>query len=226
MKPRTLWLASTLAAVAGSLLWIGCGGDDTSGTSPADAGTDHSVGTDAPNGGDTGGGGDSAPGPDTGTDAGFKVCPPGIQPTFTSINANVLQKVCIFCHKANYTDPSGKVFAGGAGGMILTLPVDAGAGDGGDAGDNDGGDAAAPAVGPYAALVNAHANNFAGTDKATYTVRVAPGDPAHSFLPKKLSIKGSDPLYGSGMPLTAPGSVCPETLDAITTWIQNGAQND
>jgi len=83
------------------------------------------------------------------------------------------------------------------------------------------------ATDPYSALVGADgrgapASNFAGS--VPDLVRVIPGDPDHSFLVIKLrTTVGADPRYGSGMPFPDPGSVCPETLDAIAGWIRSGA---
>jgi hypothetical protein len=55
-------------------------------------------------------------------------------------------------------------------------------------------------------------------------LRVAPGDAGGSMLYIKLVTTSSDdPNYGSGMPLTAPGSVCPATVAAVRDWINAGA---
>jgi hypothetical protein len=56
-------------------------------------------------------------------------------------------------------------------------------------------------------------------------LRVVPGDAGASMLYIKLTLKGvNDPHYGAGMPLTDPGSICPEALDAVKTWIDQGAK--
>jgi hypothetical protein len=58
-------------------------------------------------------------------------------------------------------------------------------------------------------------------------LRVAPFSPDASMLYIKLTLDaGNDPQYGSGMPLTAPGSVCPEALSAVRAWIGAGAPPD
>jgi len=50
------------------------------------------------------------------------------------------------------------------------------------------------------------------------------GPPADVRLVVKLGTRtGMDPKYGSGMPFTAPGSVCPAALGAIRDWISAGA---
>jgi len=61
----------------------------------------------------------------------------------------------------------------------------------------------------------------------TPVLRVAPFDAGASMLYIKLTLTTvADPHYGAGMPLTAPGSICPATLDAVKTWIELGAKND
>ena len=58
-------------------------------------------------------------------------------------------------------------------------------------------------------------------------LRVAPSDAGASLLYIKLSLKKlGDPHYGNGMPLTTPGSVCPEALDAVRAWIDQGARRN
>jgi len=60
--------------------------------------------------------------------------------------------------------------------------------------------------------------------------RVRPGDPDASLLIKKLQLtsgaagspKDPDPMFGNGMPASYPGSVCPQTISALRTWIQSG----
>jgi hypothetical protein len=66
------------------------------------------------------------------------------------------------------------------------------------------------------------AANISGSAKV---LRVVPGDASASMLYIKLALSSSaDPLYGAGMPLTAPGSVCPAALDAVKSWINGGAK--
>lgn len=133
----------------------------------------------------------------------FAVCPCGLGPTFESIRTNVFAKSCALseCHAASNAVNAGE----------LDLETD-----------------------PYAALLGsdgmgAPGNNISGSIKnfppgPPVLRRVVPGDPDNSFLVIKLSTKnGADPKYGSGMPFSAPGSVCPETLDAVRSWIESGA---
>jgi len=70
-----------------------------------------------------------------------------------------------------------------------------------------------------------------GTGKAStnvsgsaHVLRVAPGDAGASMLYVKITLDASaDPLYGSGMPYTAPGSVCPDAVQTVREWIDQGA---
>ena len=140
-------------------------------------------------------------------DAGFAICPAGLQTTFDSIRTNVFAKSCSnspgSCHSKD-----GAVNSGG-----LDLETD-----------------------PYTALLGtdgmgAPGNNISGTFRNAAPPappilrRVVPGDPDHSFIVIKLMTKvRNDPKYGSGMPYPTPGSVCPPTLQAIRDWIQAGAK--
>lgn len=127
------------------------------------------------------------------------VCPTGLEPTFDSISTKIFAMSCgtstSGCHSRK-----GALNSGG-----LNLADD-----------------------PYTALLGsdgkgAPAANIAGTEKDL--VRVVPSDADNSFLVIKLSTRTSqDPKYGSGMPFTAPGSVCPDTLATIRTWIADGAK--
>ena len=65
------------------------------------------------------------------------------------------------------------------------------------------------------------AANLMGSAKI---LRVAPFDPDASLLYIKLTLHtASDPLYGSGMPQSTPGSVCPTAVQAVHDWIASGA---
>jgi hypothetical protein len=136
------------------------------------------------------------------------VCAPGIEPTFTSILAKVLAtsscgtNITDNCHSTSGSSPSGT-------GNLLDYSLDAGA--------------------VYAELLGdggGHpSTNIAGN--AGPIPRVAPFDAGASMLYLKLTLTTrTDPRYGSGMPLTAPGSVCPATLDAVKAWIDQGAANN
>lgn len=128
----------------------------------------------------------------------YAVCPANIEATFSSIQAGVFATSCgtsgSTCHSA-----SGGINSGG-----LDLATD-----------------------PYSALLGpdgqgAPAGNIAGSENNLR--RVVPGDPSTSLLVIKLMMKLNDPRYGHGMPFPTPGSVCPPTLTAIGSWIQNGAK--
>ena len=62
-------------------------------------------------------------------------------------------------------------------------------------------------------------------DAGTTLYRVVPGDAGASFLYIKLITKTKDdPRYGAGMPRDNPGALCPEAVNAVKTWIDNGAK--
>jgi cytochrome c5 len=134
----------------------------------------------------------------TGSGSSFTVCPSNLAATFSSINQNVFQQTCVACH-----GPGGVGLAEGG----LDLKTD-----------------------PYHALVDVPAqnNNAVPTPgpPAAFPKRVVPGHPEQSFLVKKLSITDQGGPFGSGMPQTSPGSVCPDTLTKIQQWITAGAPND
>jgi hypothetical protein len=142
-------------------------------------------------------------------DAGPAVCPPGIDPSFTSILTKVLATPSCGTNIAgNCHSTSGASAASGTGNM-LDYSLDAGVvydellGDGG----------------------GHPSTNLAGT--AGPIPRVVPFDSGASMLYIKLTLTTrADPRYGSGMPLTTPGSVCPATLDAVKAWIDQGAANN
>jgi hypothetical protein len=84
-------------------------------------------------------------------------------------------------------------------------------------------------VDPYTNLVNRVALNLgASTQRQTFLL-VTPGDdsPEGSFLIRKLQLTGpANPLYGSGMPADAPGSICAEAVAVVRQWIAQGAQRN
>jgi hypothetical protein len=155
-------------------------------------------------------------GPSDGGDASYAVCPPGLDASFSDLLNRVLstQASCGTSTTNNCHSPSGATAIGS--GLNLAL-LDSGLEGGLDAG----------AI--YAELVNHKAANIgcipmpdAGCPNVE---RVVPGDAGASLLYIKLKLTTtSDPLYGAGMPLNAPGSVCPEALDAFKTWIDQGAK--
>jgi hypothetical protein len=87
----------------------------------------------------------------------------------------------------------------------------------------DAGDVYVELLGPDAG--GRHAVNIAG-DAGGQVLRVVPGDAGASMLYIKLTLTGNDPRYGRGMPWTAPGSVCPAAVDAVKSWIDQGAANN
>jgi hypothetical protein len=131
--------------------------------------------------------------------ASFAVCPAGLEPTFDSIRSKILDVSCGTSGSNCHSMQGG----GDSGGLVLSLD-------------------------PYAALLGsdgtgARASNISGSVRGLR--RVVPGDPDQSFLIIKLSTKVlNDPSYGAGMPRTAPGSLCPETLAVIRDWIAAGAK--
>ena len=139
-------------------------------------------------------------------EAGFAVCPPAVDASFGSIYTQILSTPScgtdnpITCHSS-----SGSLSAGN----LLDLSLDAGA------------------VAVYAALLGADGGGVRSTNEDhpdVFVPRVVPFDADASMLYIKLTISSSnDPRYGSGMPLTAPGSVCPATLQAVQDWINAGA---
>ena len=148
-------------------------------------------------GGGPDGGADGGPAADGGADAGsYAVCASGVQPTFASLDAKVF-KVSCGTGTTGCHSTVGSVYSGG-----LDLQGDA-----------------------FAALVGdggVPANNIAGSE--TGLLRVKPGSAAQSFLYLKLTTtRPDDARYGSGMPFGTPGSVCPDTLQAVATWIDQGA---
>lgn len=81
----------------------------------------------------------------------------------------------------------------------------------------------------WSGIVNVPALNL-GRDSDAGTVNagllVEPGNPDASFLVTKLELKTAhDPRFGSGMPADNPGIIsdCPQAMDPIVQWIQQGA---
>jgi hypothetical protein len=78
---------------------------------------------------------------------------------------------------------------------------------------------------PWSHLVNVHADNLIG--RSDVGDRVAPGDPAHSYLLTKIALRSfKDPQLGPGMPPAHPGTDCPEAIEAVRQWIAQGAQHN
>jgi hypothetical protein len=152
-----------------------------------------------------------------GGDAGYLVCPPGLDASFSDLLNRVMatQESCGTSMVYNCHSPTGATPAGV--GSLLNLAL-------ADSGVEGGLD---PAL-IYRELVNHPSTNYQCTDPKAVCqsiLRVAPGDSGASLLYIKLTLKTTtDPHYGEGMPLSAPGSICPEALDAFKTWIDQGAK--
>jgi hypothetical protein len=144
---------------------------------------------------------------------GYVVCPSDIDASFGSIYAELLsagssqldgQQSCGANVSGNCHSSTGASSAG-TGNLL---------------------DFSRPARGVYAEFLHAdgglvNSTNLAGDAKVP---RVVPFDAGASMLYVKLTLTTTaDPTYGSGMPLTAPGSVCPATLEAVKQWIDQGA---
>jgi hypothetical protein len=121
---------------------------------------------------------------------------PVLQPAFSSINGNLLQVGC----------------------GVKQINCHAAESSGVGSGPSFVGD-------PYRVLVNAPAANRLGSARGLILVK--PGDPANSFLITKLRLTSpADPLYGSGQPASAPGSICADSVDVIAQWIAQGAPDN
>lgn len=137
-------------------------------------------------------------------EAGYAVCPTGIDASFGSIYDLMLQPAEFACGSHNSGCHS--TFAAKTMGSMLDFSLDASAvyaellGDGG----------------------GYPARNVLG-DAGRTLLRVVPGDADASFLYIKITLPGFDPRYGDGMPLDTPASICPPALDAVRTWIDEGA---
>jgi hypothetical protein len=138
-------------------------------------------------------------------EAGFAVCPPGLEATYGSIYTQVLStsscgSTLDTCHSTKGSSP-----AGTGNGLDYSL-------------DDQG---------VYVELLGdgggAPAHNIAGD---TPVLRVVPFDAGASMLYIKLTTTATMGHYGAGMPLTAPGSVCPATVAAVEAWINGGASFD
>jgi hypothetical protein len=82
---------------------------------------------------------------------------------------------------------------------------------------------------PFDNLVNRPARNLGATQHLQTFILVTPNDasPEASFLVRKLQLTDpAHPLYGSGMPADAPGSICAEAVAVVAQWIAQGAQRN
>ncbi len=139
-----------------------------------------------------------------GTDSStYAVCPSGLQPTFGSIVTRMLATASC---GTNVVDGCHSHTGAPMTGNLLDFTLDAG-------------DVYVELLGPDAG--GRTAVNLAGDAGPVF--RVVPGDAGASMLYIKLTLPGNDPRYGRGMPWTAPGSVCPAAIDAVKSWIDQGA---
>jgi len=139
---------------------------------------------------------------------GYRVCPCNIEPTFSSIYTKVMATDSCgadrngACHSATGGINSGVLYYEFEGGFDPRAAyVEFLGADGG----------------------GAPAQNVEGMVPIK---RVVPGSPDASMLYIKVTTMGIDPKYGHGMPRDFPGSVCPATVDAVRTWIEQGAPFD
>lgn len=141
---------------------------------------------------------------DADAEAGYAVCPEGLDATFGSIYGEMLSPEAGTCGATGFGCHS--TSGARSSGNRLDFSLDAAAvyaellGDGG----------------------GYPSTNVAG-DAGGIVLRVAPGDAGASMLYIKLTLTGSDPRYGAGMPLFTPGSICPPALEAVKQWIDTGA---
>jgi hypothetical protein len=139
--------------------------------------------------------------------ASYAVCPPDLDASYQALLTQMFVATgcgsdrTLNCHSASGAAPSGT-------GNLL-----------------DFSDASAI----YDQLLGADGGGYYSTNLSgsAHVLRVVPGDASASMLYIKLTLKTSaDPLYGAGMPQDFPGSVCPEALDAVRQWIDQGAKNN
>ena len=158
---------------------------------------------------DGGGGADATLGSDAET---YAVCPDGMDATFGSIYTLMLsqpssQTGCGTSNPTTCHSTSGSTSTG----SLLDYSLDAGA--------------------VYAELLGDGGGHPASNvdDFSNQVLRVVPGDAGASLLYIKLTLDGSVPvdggplIYGQGMPLNTPGSVCPAAVQAVADWINAGA---
>jgi hypothetical protein len=149
-------------------------------------------------------GGDDASDAGAQAEAGYAVCPTDIDASFGSIYDFMLSRGTIYCGAG--ASGCHSTLAARTTGNMLDLSLDASA--------------------VYAELLGdggGHpATNIKG-DAGHPLLRVVPGDAGASFLYIKITLMGYDPRDGAGMPLDTPGSICPPALDAVRTWIDEGA---
>jgi hypothetical protein len=137
----------------------------------------------------------------------YTVCATDLDASFSSLLANVFDTPSCGTNRTNNCHS----FAGSrgtGGGSLLSF-------------EGDAGDVYAELVGPDGGLIRS-------TDVDYFSAnipRVVPGDAGASMLYVKLTLDAGNVMpYGGGMPQQNPGSVCPAVLDAVRTWIDQGAK--
>ena len=143
---------------------------------------------------------------DAGGEAGYAVCPPGLDASFDDMLTRVFStSSCGTNVTGNCHSTSGASATTGAG-NLLDFTLDASA--------------------VYAELLGADGGGHQATNVngMTPVLRVVPRDAGASMLYIKLTLRtNNDPHYGAAMPLGAAGSVCPAAVNAVKTWIDKGA---
>jgi hypothetical protein len=144
----------------------------------------------------------------------YAVCPTGMEPTFDSIYALMLS--------------AGSTQIDGQQGCGANVPLNCHSTSGSSTSMGTGNqlDFSLEESCVYAELLKPSTNlGDPGNPAAGFhPLRVAPNDAGASMLYIKITLDASaDPNYGSGMPFTAPGSVCPQAVEAVREWIDLGA---
>jgi hypothetical protein len=152
--------------------------------------------------------------PEAGGDASiakrYALCPDAMAPTFPSIVSELLAGYsCGSLQNDCHSSIGALPFEEGGSGSLLDFSVDAQA--------------------LYVELIGPEGGGYPSTnfysDGGTVVLRVAPGDAGASMLYIKVAMPTAfDNRYGLVMPPNGLGSlVCPEALDTVSTWIDNGA---
>jgi hypothetical protein len=206
-----------LAAFVGTLGWLGCDSGtparpEVAAAPSIEAGTEaESLADGSVDGGSVDGGSDAiADAPrdamdDAEAQPSYAVCADGVDASFGSIYGRMLVPRLLSCGSGSSNCHS--TLGAWLTGSQLDFSLDGSA--------------------VYAELLGADGGGFPATnvagDAGGTVLRVAPRDAGASMLYIKLTLTQTDPRYGAGMPLDTPGSVCPETLEAVRQWIDNGA---
>ena len=121
------------------------------------------------------------------------ICPPGIQPTYSSLDQSFFKVSCTTCHSGAQAASSGGLdFSGDAFGALVNVTAQ--------------NSQAQPGSRPAGLL----------------RVKPGDPDNSLLYQ-KLLIGPTPSPAFGEGMPLDSPGSVCQETREAVRLWIASGA---